>query len=69
MSNIVFYKKLNFIVEEETDKAIKENKDELARLSNTKFKRELDKMVNDLGIEKVKALLSQYKIDDRKELS
>jgi len=54
--------KMNFTIDDETNNAFLKYKDELNRLSNTKFKREIEKMIIDLGEEKTKKILSNYQI-------
>ncbi len=56
-------KKLNFQIEENTNQAFLNLKEELKRLSHNKFKREIDKMKEDLGEDKTIILLNQYGID------
>ncbi len=57
--------KLNFIIDETTKKAFIECHDEIKKISNTKLKRELGKMVSDLGLDKTINILKTYQIDSR----
>lgn len=57
--------KLNFKIASKTNEAFKEYKDELNRLSLSKFKKEINKTVADLGYEKTKKILEEYQIDDK----
>lgn len=59
-------KKLNFEIDEETHKAFIGCKDELLRLSNSKLKKEIERLVSDLGEYKAKKLLEEYQIDYRR---
>lgn len=55
--------KLNFTIEENTDNAFKEFSSEVNRLSENRYKKEVEKMVIELGENKAKQILKQYNLD------
>lgn len=61
-------KKLNFDLEERTNQAFYACAGELKRISNTKFKREIEKFYQELPSEIVKKLLQQYGIEERNDV-
>lgn len=56
--------KLNLDIDKETDDAFKENIKELDRLSSSRYKKEMTLMYNDLGINKTKKIIEEYKMED-----
>lgn len=55
--------KMNFSIEENTNKAFIENINELKRVSKNRLSKEFSKLVEDFGEEKTKQILSKYNID------
>ena len=51
------------MIEENTDNAFKEFSSEVNRLSENRYKKEVEKMVIELGENKAKQILKQYNLD------
>ena len=59
--------KMNFTIEENTQKAMIANIGELSRVSANKLKKEVDKMIEDFGEEKTFKILKEYNIEMKGE--
>lgn len=57
--------KLNFIIEENTKNAFILNKDELKRLTKSKYEKEILKMKDEIGEVKANKILEEYKIKEK----
>lgn len=60
--------KLNFRLDEETKQAFHTQIKELNRISNTKYKREIEKFYQELPSQQVKRLFAAYEIEEREEI-
>lgn len=59
--------KMNFTIDEKTDEAFKNETFQLKRISSSRLKKEIDKMIIDLGETKTQRILNQYNIEYNKE--
>ena len=57
--------KLNIRIDETTDNAFKENVKELERLSDNRFNKEIEKMIEDIGENRTNVILQEYGIERR----
>ena len=56
--------KLNLDIDKDTNQGFIDNIDELKRLSNSRYKKEIEKMYEELKDNKTKKILSLYKMED-----